>query len=885
MTATERPTAGTGPESDDPVLAMRFAIPSPPRLYVERPRLVERLNLGAELPLTLVSAPAGSGKTALVAAWAAQRQAAGHRTAWVTFEEQDVPATVFWPHVHEALRRQGLDVAAAYHHTAGGRSRMLTDLATVLARQTEPVTLLLDGYEIATAEESSAVDFLLRHSDQRLRVVILTRVDPVLPLHRYRLAEIVTELRMAELAFTVSETSDLVELFAIGLSDDSIEVLTRRTQGWAAGLRFAAMYLARQDDPDAAVARLAGDSGNIAEYLMAEVLQTQSSEVRSLLLSTSVVDVLQPGLIEELGGRSAGRTLASLAGANVLVEPLPDRPGWFRYHPLLRDLLRAELAHTSPSRQRRLYKKAADWYAEHGFLGSAVALAATVGAWSDVSAYVVNDLSIGDVLLGQDTSGLDQDLRRIPGDLDDPRACVVRAALALVDCDTDRCAEELGLADVPDHDPLVGMSVGIVRTVRSGLLDDPRTVQLADLTQHELTLLERDKVRAHPELTALLQATKARALLYDGELAQARAVLVAAARAEVPGYEALTIAFLGYLALIDSFQGDLRCACEWASRSVALAERTGMFAGGHPPAAEIALARVAVERQDLRAGREHVRAAIDAYDECDEPVLQALSAVVQARLLRSGGDLDQAIELLLGAADQPNVRAGWPAEPLQVEAAMLKVVQGKPDEAIDLIERVRPSDDTAGSLVLGHAHLQQQNWDGVAEAATVVLARDHGVPLQTRVGARLLDVAHKLYAGQPGPARTALDHALSLAEPEGMRRPFREAPITVRHLLETDSRLAGRNAWLGSVLGPRHQALVPRAPVHAGEPYIEPLTAKETEVLGHLSDLLTTEEIALAMFVSVNTVRTHIRNILRKLAVSRRNEAIRRARELSLIPN
>jgi LuxR family maltose regulon positive regulatory protein len=896
MKSTEQSAAMAGAESDDPVLAARFAVPRPPRLYVERPRLIKRLDQGAELPLTLVSAPAGSGKTALVAAWAAQREAAGHSTAWITFEEQDVPATVFWPHVHETLRRQGVSIPDRRYDTARAHARMLTALATTLARQTHPVTLVLDGYEIATTEESSDIDFLLRHSDQRLRVVILTRVDPVLSLHRYRLAEMVAEVRMADLAFTEAETTQLVQLAGINMSSDSIAALTRRTRGWAVGLRFAGMYLQRSDNPDQAVAQLAGDTGNIAEYLMAEVLQTQSAEVRSLLLRTSVVDVLQPGLIEELGGRSAGRTLASLAGGNVLVEPLPDHPGWYRYHPFLRELLRAELVHESPTRRRRLHKKAADWFARQGFLGSAVGLATAVEAWTDASAYVVDSLAIGQVLLGNATSELDHDLRKMPPDIGDPAAGVVRAALALADRDTDRCADELKRACdslIPEsaHDQAVELAADIVQTVRSGLLDDPQTVVHADLAQHELSTQERAKITAHPELTALVQAFKGRALLHDGEIAQARAALVASVRVEAPGCETLTLACLGYLALIDSYQGELRAADEWASQSVALAERSGLLSGGLPPAAEIALAQVSIERHDLRAGREHVRAAMRSYDMSDEPVLQALSAIVQARLLRARGEVDEAIALLQGVAARSSVTAGWLVESLQVEAAMLRVVQGEPDLAARMIEQLGKPDDAVGLLVLGHAQLQRRDWNGVEKSVSIIFAQGNGVPLQTTVGARLLEVADELHRGQPGRARIALAHALRLAEPECLRRPFREAPTAVRRLLEADTELADQNAWLGSVIGSRRKILASRSSPGAGgtdvphfEPYIEPLTAKETEVLGHLSELLTTEEIAMEMFVSVNTVRTHIRNILRKLAVSRRNEAVRRARALSLIP-
>jgi LuxR family transcriptional regulator, maltose regulon positive regulatory protein len=893
---------------DDPLLAIRFAIPDPPRVYVHRPRLKDLLDRGADLPLTLVSAPAGSGKTAIVAAWAAKRAAAGSTVAWVTFEEREAPAGAFWSYVQEALHRQGVAVPGVRFDAAAEYSRLLTEIAGALAARTQPVTLVLDSYELATAEESRDLDFLLRHSGQKLHVVMMTRADPVLPLHRYRLADMMAEVRMADLAFTENETAQLVAQSGIDLSDDSIDALTRRTRGWAAGLRFASMYLQRSEDPDAAVAQLAGDTGNIAEYLMAEVLQTQSPEVRSLLLRTSVVDVLQPGLVEELAGRSASRLLASLAGGNVLVEPVANHPGWYRYHPFLRDLLRAELEHQSPARRVKQHLKAANWFARNGLLGPAVGLAAAVDAWRDASAYIVDALAIGEVLLANDPTGLDHELSKMPPDVADPAASVVRAALALVDQDTDRCAAELSRVAgmvFPEsaHDRAVGLAADVVQTVRLSLLDDPGTAAHADVVQQELAMQERDKVVAHPELTALVQASKGRALLRDGDLIGAREAFAAAADTQAPGCETLIVPCLGYLALIDSHQGMLNQAEDRAALAGALSERSGLPPGSCPAEAQIALARVSSERFDLRASRKHLRAAMQSYAVPSDPVPQAFSAVVQARLLRIHGELDVAGDLIDSVAAQPEVSESWLFETLRTEAAMLMVARDEPDAAVRAIEELGDPDEPNRALVLGHAYLAQEDWDSVEHAVSVILAQGNESSLQAAVGARVLEVACELHRGQPGLARIALGRALRMAAPEGLRAPFRQAPAVVRRLLETDTELAERNTWLGPVVSSRRKVLTRPATrpsagviesdaVHEGgvrndgrfDTYIEPLTAKETEVLGLLSELLSTEEIAAVMFVSVNTVRTHIRNILRKLAVSRRNEAVRRARALSLIP-
>ncbi len=273
---------------------------------------------------------------------------------------------------------------------------------------------MLDGGELFSAELAADLDFVLRHSGQLLHVVVLTRADPVLPLHRYRLEGSMVELRLGDLAFTEDETRRLLELCGLALDADAVTALTGRTRGWAAGLRFATMVLVQREDPEVAVHQLAGDRGNIAEYLMAEVLQTQPEDVRTLLMHTSVVDLLRPGLIEELAGPSAARSLDALARANVLVEAVPDQAGCYRYHPLLRDLLRAELAAQSPTQRVRLHLKAARWHAQEGLLASAVELAAEVGAWSQAARLVVDEVAIASLLLGDEADAVGRVLQEAP---------------------------------------------------------------------------------------------------------------------------------------------------------------------------------------------------------------------------------------------------------------------------------------------------------------------------------------------------------------------------------------------------------------------------------------------------------------------------------------
>ena len=332
--------------------------PSVGAFHVRRPRLLRKLEAAHERQLVLVSAPAGYGKTSLVADWISSG-GADDNTAWVTFEEHDEG---FWQGLVGCLESLGVETSAdAFSHT-GPRvdPRILTSLASRVAGQGSRLRVVIDGHDVVSDAVGRDLDFLLRHSGHRLQLVLLTRSDPLLPLYRYRLDATIAELRMRDLAFTDDEASELFASAGIELEESSIDALNARAEGWVVGLRFASAMLQERADTDAAVAEVVGDTGNIAEYLVAEVLDVQTPEVRRLLLSTSITDMVRPGLDAALGGSSAPRNLSLLARENAFVEPVPGHPGCYRYHPFFRDLLRATLSYEAPQELERLHRVAAD---------------------------------------------------------------------------------------------------------------------------------------------------------------------------------------------------------------------------------------------------------------------------------------------------------------------------------------------------------------------------------------------------------------------------------------------------------------------------------------------------------------------------------------------
>jgi len=881
---------GSG-SADEVLLAARFAVPELPSHHVARPRLMELLDRAAAAPLTLVSAPAGSGKTTLVAAWT-RRRGAVRRTAWVTLEPDDLDPDRFWRVVLEGLRRQGVGVPEA----TGGVGTPAPEFAPAVARLvvaaaglTEPVTLVLDGCELAATGVAGDLDFLLRHAGPHLRVVILTRMDPVLPLHRYRLAETVAEVRMADLAFTERETAQFVRALDVRLTAASVTALAQRTRGWAAGLRFASMVLVRSADADQVVEQLAGDRGNIAEYLMAEVLATQPEDVRTILMRTSVVDLLQPGLVEELGGATAPHVLEQLARADLLVERLADHPDCFRYHPLLRDLLRAELAYRSPTERLAMHVRAARWSRRHGRLGDAVELTVRVDAWPQAARHVVDSLAIGRLVLAEPGDELVATMRQMPEDQTDPHASVVRAALALAEGDLEGCADALGsyesaVTGGAQPGRAAVLSTAVVQALHAGLTDHGDALALLDQAMEALRELGATIFATHPELVAVLLHARGETLVRRGELAHAEQAF-RAARRHASG--TLLAGGVADLALIAALEGRLTSATDLASEASGLARSSDAGDRFGAPLVDpmVTSAWVRLERSDLPAAEELMRTTTPASRRARGDVADVVGAVVRSRLLRGRSRPDRALEVVERATARSSGH-GWFADLLRAEEVLVRLALDETKQGVAVAEGLRD----AGTHRWALARARVAAGDGAGAAAVVdELVTLRGLTPATRVRAEVLAAAADLQRGRPQHARTVLARALRTASQEQLRAPFVEAPAPVAELLASDAELSGPGAWLGTSTSttraavPLHRPPRPSAEEPADARVIEPLTAKELEVLGHLSELLTTEEIASTMFVSVNTIRTHVRSILRKLAVSRRNEAVRRGRALGLV--
>ena len=896
------------------LLATKLVVPLPRWQPVPRPRLLDLLEAGTQRPLTLLAAPPGAGKTVLLASWVASGGAPGP-VAWVTVDPADDDPARLWAHVLAALRETG--AVPADGPPAGldpppkeAVERFLALLINRLDELATPVVLVLDDlHEAAGPGVPAGLRFLLRHGPPQLRLVVATRADPALSLHRLRVAGRVAEIRAADLAFTPAEAGELLAGLGVDLPDSGLEALWQRTEGWVAGLRLAALSLRGHPDPGRFVAEFAGDDRAVAGYLVEEVLARQPSEVQEFLLRTCVAERLSGGLADALTGRNDGdRLLARLERDHAFTVGLGPGRSWYRYHPLFAELLRAELRHGWPDEVPELHRRAASWHAANGMVAEAVRHALAGGDTDGAAGLLAASW------FAMLVDGKQEELRELLGRLPvervgaDPELSVVAAVvrLALGELEQADAWLELAEAAAPSgtRQPRSAAALSLARLLRAGLHGDvdgalPAARSLLDPPGDGGEQLAGEQDRRALAL-CLLGATE----LWDARLDDAAAHLEEGrGLAERGGHEHLALDATSHLALLAAVDGRLGRATELGHAVVEDARRRGR-ASPQVACAQLALALAAYQRDDLPGALDALGAARAACAAGDRLVLLA-SALAQAWLAASGGR-QQAVRGLAQLRAALGEAGEW--RPPRLLAAAIRPTEGRlllaaGDEAAAGALLHRGDEQTSGSPsgapghhaeVLLLARLQLLRGDPAAAAASLAALLGGQAPAAwpaTIVEAWLLTaVAHRKLADHEAAVRS-LERALDLAAAEGHRRVFVEGGPPVRALLadhlhrDTEhgalagELLEGLLTQVPALLSPLGAALTaPSLPAP-----VETLSEREQVVLRYLPSMLSAGEIAAELFVSVNTVKTHIKSIYRKLDANRRWDAVRRARQLHLL--
>ncbi|WP_250008865.1 LuxR C-terminal-related transcriptional regulator [Actinoplanes sp. M2I2] len=851
-TATDTTTAPDG----DPIMTVKLDPPGLPPWWVVRERLRDRLDAGPARRLTTVIGPAGSGKSTLVADWAATGRA-GRRVAWLTLEPADDQPGVFWSYVVAALDRCGVEVPARRRHAdadAVDRS-FLVRLAVGLAARSEPAVLVLDNAHVLARE--SVVDglqFLIEHAGAQLRVVLVGRVDPPLPLHRHRLAGSVTEIRHTELAFTPVEAQALLAAHGSPVEAAAAAALTAQTNGWAAALRLEARA---HRGPDVEQV-----SSELAEYIRTELLAEQTPATRELLLSTCVAEQLPAGLAVELTGRrDAVQVLDRLAHEGVFVTVAVADERSYLHHPQVRAVLLDVLSTVPEERIAGLHRRAARWYAASGRWLAAIPYAVRAGEWELAATGVVRGMVIACFLDGPEADRCARAFTPLPPELDTAEAAVVHAAVAHHLGDQEACAKHLlRAAEMAGaaRDPGLPLCLATVELARAA--PDDRA-GAAESAWHALDAALAAGAAVPAKLSARIRLARGESLLLRHDLTGARQVFQVVA--DDPGtFAGEAHDLLGGLALAEALTGRLRRAGEHARQAL---EHSAGNGGPLSAAPELALAWVGADEYDLAAARLHSERTGVRLTARPDALLTGLLTLVRARIHRARGDVARAAEVL----EQPrDGMPSWLGELLGLAHTAL-LAPGTFPRA--------PGNTDQHALAEATAALAAGDTDR-ARSTVAALTGDPDLPVDMRVDGWLVLAGADLTDGHRDRARRALQKALTLAEAERLRRPLIEASPLLRRFLREERNLSVRHDWLGA-----SPATAPAAGAATSPMVVEPLTAKETEVLGHLAQLLSTEEIARTMYVSVNTVKTHVRGVLRKLAVTRRNEAVRRARDLGLL--
>jgi len=888
-------------DPDDPVLMAKVTAPDVPGWAVARPRIEKLIAEGTRGPLTSVTGPPGAGKTMAIASWAA---ASTHpcTLAWVTLDDYDNKPRVFWSYVVAALRRAGITVP----RVLPGPTRetvehvFLVRLASVLAAQDPPVVLVLDDLHLLTDPSTLyGLDYVQRNAHPGLHLVVASRVDPLLPLHRYRLTGELAEIRADDLAFNVEESGLLLAHHGIALSDAAIEGLTGRTEGWVAGIRLAALSLHGHPDPEQFVKELEAEDSAITGYLIDEVLNAQPPSVRDMLLRTSILDCVNVDLASELtGDPQAAHTLPDLARANAFVRPLGH--GWYRYHSLLVAVLRLKLRIEHSVRLPGLYERAARWYQRNGLLNEAVRYAAESGDWPLAAGIVIDEFAVGQLIDPRGNQPLAEAFEHMPRDgvWTQPQPWLILAATGLsspareASAAAALSAAEGILRRLPAHDyvpaRLAAALIGLAMSRRTG--DLQAATAAAEQAEVLAGRLPEEAYFRHPELEVRLLSDRGSTELWAGRLEAAAACFQAgmAACALETAYERADC--LGYLALVEAVQGQLSRAAGHADEVTEALRSVSESVTEHiTSVVSVALACVHLQRGDMQEAHAQLKRAEAALRVCPDKLVSALACLIAAQRRLAEGRAVAASEMIR-LARQDWLPPSWLELRLTILESRAHVLAGDFPAAMaaaeGAAERADPQLAPDAAAALAHAWLASGDH---AAARRALDARAGGGEAAEDIGLAgwLVDARLSYSTGDSQRGRRSLERALMLAKPERMKLPFTMEQAWMRQVLRRDPELAqaSREMLEPAAASPVTVPAQRTQPASAEqEPVVvERLSEREREVLTLLSGMLSTAEIASEMYLSVNTVKTHLRSIYRKLSAAHRGEAVRRARQLQLI--
>ncbi|MBN2389073.1 MAG: hypothetical protein JXR84_00020 [Anaerolineae bacterium] len=900
-----------------PLLKTKLYIPHVRPGLVPRPRLLERLDEGTQSEgfakqsisfvrkLTLISAPAGFGKTTFLANWINQTN---RRVAWLSLDAEDNDPVRFWFYLIAALQtvRAGIGqagLAELQSPQSPSIESVLTGLVNEIIDTDLAWILVLDDFHVITEPDiNHGLVFLLEHLPPQMHLILATRADPPWPLARLRARGRMIELRTEDLRFTADEAAVFLNTcVGLNLSSADVALLDARTEGWIAGLQLAALSMRGRKDVPGFIKAFTGTHRFVLDYLVEEVLDQQSPGIQEFLLKTSVLERMTAPLCDVVTDGSDSQTiLIQLDRDNLFLIPLDGGRRWYRYHHLFADLLRGRLELTQPDRVPTLHRRASQWYEEKGLIAEAVGHALAANDIERVVRLVAgNALSL---IYHGELRALMRQLAALPDEVvcSQPWLCVARAWTLAYAGEFDgvepllQQAEE-SLAGLDEHkgEPALGETegrrmVGHIATIRAyAAALKGEMSQAAELAREALQHLPAGDWMVRGYTTTLLGAV----LRPCGDLvAAAEACDEAITISQAAGDSYFAAVALCDLAALHFVRGELRKAAAACQDVQQIADRYGQRGGRPLPVlgyAYIRLSAVLREWNDLETAMHYAREGLELCEQWGQADVLVYGYSEVAKVLQASGDADGALNTIQKGKWIASSVSPWPGLHVVAEQARLWLAQGNLGAASRwALENGLGIHDTLSFqhlfryivlvrvlIAQGAFHKAVQLLARLLEAAEMAGANGYVIEIL------VLQALAQHAQCKMDTALTALERVLSLAEPEGYVRTFIDEGAPMKELLRQAVTRGIAPQYVSRLLSALGET--PSQPHTAT--FIEPLSERELEVLQLLTTQLPHAEIAAELYVSINTVRSHVKNIYSKLDVHNRMEAVQRAEKLGLV--
>jgi LuxR family maltose regulon positive regulatory protein len=908
------------------VLATKLYVPPARANRVPRPRLIEQLNIPR--PLTLIAAPAGFGKTTLLSDWIPQSP---HCVTWLSLDEDDNDPIRFWVYVVVTLQKLRATLgegalALLQSPQPPPVTAILSALINDVSSFPDNFSIVLDDYHlIKTQSIHEALTFLLDHLPPQMRLILTTRADPLLPIARLRARDQLTELRADDLRFTSDEAAIFLnELMGLRLSAENIAVLESRTEGWIAGLQLAALSMQGREDVTSFIKAFSGSHRHVLTYLAEEVLERRPEGTLNFLLQTSVLDRLCGPLCDAvIGGNNSRSLLQKLEQANLFIVPLDDKGKWYRYHHLFAEVLQARLQQTQPDLISELHRRASHWFEQNGL--NAEAIEHALGGKDWIHAMKLIEANLENIQLRGEVATALRWLGALPDEAIHARPTMGLAHAWLLVLGNDLKTVERRLATVEQAlqaDQTLGSAtkttllgqVAILRQINALQLDDPGEVTIA-AGRELLALLPEDDLARRGFVLLFMGCAQ---YLSFGDMQAAERSFEESIQFSRSAGDAFTeMLARAHLSQMRVISGRLRAAELPCAELLRLASKPGWEQVPAAGLSHVMLGRILYERNDLPGALQALSPFIadimveESYSLARPAIV---SCILLARVQLALGDFDEARKLLERAWEkiQKN-RIKQISIPVAAYRARILLALGDLETAVEWAQTIEPtiSDPLNPSLEYDHISLARVWWkQGRLPEARQLLARlllpaEQAGRMGRVIEILALQVTVNLAQGEDADAMASLERALTLAEPEGCIRTFVDEGESMRDVISNWRLGTGRHkdltelqmrlmVYADKLLGAFTNSAT-QLPIIAQHPFgtnqpvnspipqsslVDPLSARELEVLHLIAEGLSNDAIARKLFLATSTVKVHLKHIYGKLDVNSRTQAVARLHEL-----